>query len=930
MYGCHHTRSLPPFVLAACLVVSFLFNFISCNGNGGGADYEGAVYGAPAESGSGSSSSSSAGTGGGSISAEDMLNLSNAGDTDSIISRLEEPSASSQSEFEPSTIALSASDIGLPAGGYVTLTITGDGIGYAADASASSDGNVYFQIPPIEEGSEITVSVIVKRPSGTVVCAGSKTQTVVGGASHISISLLQGDVWQLPVPLTVNASSTSVIYDVSGAAGQSVTFSVAGLTAPEYGSLSYSWALADGTPAGDGESVTVALDDLLGGAPSSGGSYTPAVTVTATYTDEDGVTSTSSGTGLVTVTVLEIPAFTIEITPPDTGTVAHAGGPGYDVGDLSQPFTYKAVPVSGAFPEGTVFTWSRDGGATSLSESSGTLSASPADWGCASWATVSTVEYDMTCRAENPRALGSPQSAGPVNLKLYKALSPPLLEVSSNGTAVAGAEATYIAVSNTDMSKTTLSLGISNSADMPAGTTLVYTVNGMDINGTPGSQSITRLGSVGYSALPESVIISCTAKCPGYDDVAGDPVTVYFLPRIPPFEVTLDISIPPATAVADGSGGSVKVHYLSATHLPTETDTLGTGLFTFSATPVAVPAGTTADDFAASGYSYDWTVDGVSLGTDFDDGTVDLHLPNLGITDIASMPTVRTNYTIGCKVSRADSGEELEETYTLILEPKLHTVCFMSNSSTVAATLPVLDGSSIWDGTKADGKSLWDDSKASPPVISSTNGVFDGWYTDDTLTTPFFLGAAVTADADAYARWQTVDVEKRNPDPPDFINTSGRDITYLFEVKDQDYERDLYSWSTAIKILNSTHGTTSTVYMDIQGDNKSIASNHGGIKICGPEGVSDVGGKVKLIFTTSSSGTLTLGFHDYGTHGNIQAERVEDCIITVDPSCTASNMKSVRQSSGAEFSYSSFASFLSAAQANTDNDVLFVFTIRRN
>lgn len=909
------------------------FCLASCNGNGGSSDAVGEVY--VLDVGSSISSPSTSQSGGSTttatpITADDILTLSNSNQSDSIASLIMAPGDEPEDVLPTtSTIALSASDIGLPAGGYVTLTIIGRGIGYAADAYASSDGNVYFQIPQIAEGSEITVGVIVKRPDGRVVCAGSKTQTVIGGASHISISLLQGDVWHLPDPLTVSASSTSITYDVSGAAGQSVTFSVAGLTAPEYGSLSYSWALADGTPAGDGESVTVALDDLLGGAPSSGGSYTPAVTVTATYTDEDGAASTSSGTGLVAVTVLEIPAFTIEITPPDTGNVAHSGGPGYDVGDLSQPFTYKAVPVSGAFPEGTVFTWSRDGGATSLSESSGTLSASPADWGCASWATVSSVEYDMTCRAENPRALGSPQSASPVSLKLYKALPPPLLEVSSNGTAVAGAEATYIAVSNSDMSKTSLTLGISNSAAMPAGTTLVYTVNGMDINGTPGSQSITRLGSVGYSALPESVIISCTAKCPGYDDVAGDPVTVYFLPRIPPFEVTLDLSIPASTSVAEASG-PVKVHYLSATHLPTTTDTRGTGLFTFSATPVAVPAGTTADSFAASGYSYDWTVDGVSLGTDFDDGTVDLHLPNLGITDIASMPTVRTNYTIGCKVSRTDTGEELEETYTLILEPKLHTVYFMSNSSNVAATLPVLDGSSVWDGTDADGKCVWDDSKASPPVISSTNGVFDGWYTDDTLTTPFFLGAAVTADADAYARWQTVDVEKRNPDPPDFINTSGRDITYLFEVKDQDYERDLYSWSTAIKILNSTHGTTSTVYMDIQGDNKSIASNHGGIKICGPEGVSDVGGKVKLIFTTSSSGTLTLGFHDYGTHGNIQAERVEDCIITVDPNCTASNMKSVSQSSGAEVSYPSFASFLSAAQANTDNDVLFVFTIRRN
>ncbi len=916
-----------------------MFSFIlilaclaSCNGNGGSADAAGEVYVLDVGTSSSSPSPSQpdgSTTAASPVTADDILILSNSNQSDSIAGLISAPTDEPESALPTtSTIALSASDIGLPAGGYVTLTIIGNGIGYAADAYASSDGNVYFQIPQIAEGSEITVGVIVKRPSGTVVCAGSKTQTVIGGASHISISLLQGDVWQLPSLLTVNASSTSVTYDVSGAAGQSVTFSVAGLTAPEYGSLSYSWALADGTPAGDGESVTVALDDLLGGTPSSGGSYTPAVTVTATYTDEDGAASTSSGTGLVAVTVLEIPAFTIEITPPDTGTVAHTGGPGYDVGDLSQPFTYKAVPVSGTYPEGTVFTWSRDGGATSLSESSGTLSASPADWGCASWATVSSVEYDMTCRAENSRALGSPQSASPVNLKLFKSLPPPLLEVSSNGTVVAGAEATYIAVSNSDMSKTTLSLGISNSAAMPAGATLVYTVNGTNINGMPGSQSITRLGNVGYSTLPESVTITCTAKCSGYDDLAGDPVTVYFLPRIPPFKVTLDSASPTATSVSTSSG-PVDVHYLSATHLPTETDSLGSANFTFTVSPIAVPTGTAADSFAASGYSYDWTVDGTSLGAAYSSmDTVTLHLPDLGITDIASVPKVRTDYTIGCTISRTDTGESVDATtaYTLTLEPLLRMVLFWRNSSTSVGYLPVLDGSSIWDGTSSDGKSLWDDSKASPPVIRYSgmgSAVFDGWYTDDTLTTPFLLGAAITADADAYARWKTVGVEKRNPSPPDFIDEAGGDHSYLFDMEDFTYSAG--TWSSAIKIKNSVTDSTTTVYMDIRGTNKSIGGNHGGLKFFGDEtdGSTD-GGTINVIFSTSTTGTLELGFQD-GTHGNIESlpSVTEKISISVDPNCTVSEMKV----GGA--TYSDWDSFITKARENTSVGTNASFRITR-
>ncbi len=800
------------------LMFSFLllpFCLASCNGNGGSADSAGEVYvladaGVPAQD--SSSSASQAEKNGRTITADDILTLSNSDQSDSIANIISAPKDDPESVLPGTcTITLSASDIGLPDGGSVTLTIIGDGIAYTADATDSSDGNVCFEIPQIEEGATVTVSVIVKRASGTVVCAGSKTQTVNGGASHISISLLQDDVWRLPDPLTVSASPTSITYDMTGSSSQSVAFSVAGLMPLETGSLSFSWALADGTPLGSGDSVSVDLDTLLGGRPTCGGSYTPAVTVSATYIDEDGITSTSSGTGLANIEV-----------PP---------------------------------------------------------------------------------------------------------LPKPLLDILSNGPAVTGAENTYIAASNTDMSKTTLSLGISNSADMPAGTTLVYTVNGMDINGTPGSQSITRLGSVGYSALPESVIISCTAHCPGYDDVAGDPVTVYFLPRIPPFEVTLEIGIPASTAVADGSGGSVKVHYLSASHLPTTTDTLGSALFTFSASPVAVPAGTTADDFAASGYSYDWTVDGVSLGTDFDDGTVDLHLPNLGITDIASMPTVRTNYTIGCKVSRADTGENVEKTYALTLEPKLHTVCFMSNSSTVAATLPVLDGSSVWDGTDADGKCVWDDSKASPPVIRhpGTPAFFDGWYTDDSLTTPFSLGAAITADADAYARWQGVYEEKRNPSPPDFIDfidEDGSGHSYLFDMEDFTYSAG--TWSSAIKLKNSFTDSTTTVYMDIRGTNKSIGYNHGGIKFFGDEtsGSTD-GGTINVIFSTSTTGTLELGFRD-GTHGNIECVFNVEGNISVDPNCTVSEMKV------GSTEYPDWDSFITEARANRSANTNASFRITRN
>ena len=79
-------------------------------------------------------------------------------------------------------------DIGLPDGGTVTLTITGD-VEYDETATVSEDGKVHFRVPPILTGSTITVSITIKDETGAVVSTGSKEQTLSGSSLNIAVDL---------------------------------------------------------------------------------------------------------------------------------------------------------------------------------------------------------------------------------------------------------------------------------------------------------------------------------------------------------------------------------------------------------------------------------------------------------------------------------------------------------------------------------------------------------------------------------------------------------------------------------------------------------------------------------------------------------------------------------------------------------------------
>ena len=211
------------------------------------------------------------------------------------------------------------------------------------------------------------------------------------------------------------------------------------------------------------------------------------------------------------------------------------------------------------------------------------------------------------------------------------------------------------------------------------------------------------------------------------------------------------------------------------------------------------------------------------------------------------------------------------------------------------------------------------------PGPVKTNCVFWGWYTDAGCTTAFDF-SSITGDAIAYAKWLAVDatiptVITSGDGLAAYVNTDGN--KYLLSLQDFNYTAGL--WESATKFVNNNAGSTTDMYIDIQGTNKFIGGNHGGLKFVNIYSGWDtsLGGTINVTFCTASSGTLELGFQYSGTNGCIQINSVT-VNFSVASGCTVSEMKI------GDTEYSNFDSFIRDAQANTDSSKHATFKITRN
>lgn len=213
------------------------------------------------------------------------------------------------------------------------------------------------------------------------------------------------------------------------------------------------------------------------------------------------------------------------------------------------------------------------------------------------------------------------------------------------------------------------------------------------------------------------------------------------------------------------------------------------------------------------------------------------------------------------------------------------------------------------------------------PGPTKADCVFLGWYTAPGGSTRFDF-SSIMASATAYAKWLPVDDTIAASTTPSgycldyFEGSSGG--THVLAL--QGFQKTA-SWSSSVtKFVNSSSGTTTTIYMDIQGMNKLIGDNHGGLKFTNtntwPPSSPDAG-HFEVIFTTSSSGTIELGFQTAGTGGCIQVQNVT-ANFSVASGCTVSEMKV------GSTTCTDWDAFIAAAQTNTSASANASFRITRD
>lgn len=447
-----------------------------------------------------------------------------------------------------------------------------------------------------------------------------------------------------------------------------MTFSVAGLSAPPSGSISYEWSLPTGAPLGSGDSITLDLKNDLLGTPPAGGLYNCGITVTATYTDEEGAVTTASGTGVVAVTVLEIPTFTIEVTIP-AGVTAHKNAAdtvvadSYDIVDFTKTFTFTATATAGtgypagAFPAGTEFEWGKSCDGTTGPVTT-TAEHKPASFDVApspdlspmyaAWYASDTPPktFYVSCSATNGKAINSPKNAdSSKTVKLYKPKLPkPEIDYSCIADARDSTEATETTPASctyyqrNEATDPTFTLGVRNGSDMPAGTkwklnigngSFIGTVSGFDSSAN--TDIGTQLSSIDLAQLADSAsplpattrAITVVVEHPSYESNESDPMTFTVYPPYFPAINSFETHVTCSSWTANYGGGSYQVSPITA----------------FTAGITVGPGG---GPDAASGAKFEWyaNVGGVStlVRTTSSPDDVTFTMADLDI-DVASLPT---------------------------------------------------------------------------------------------------------------------------------------------------------------------------------------------------------------------------------------------------------------------------------------------------
>ncbi len=542
--------------------------FLSCNGNGGSHDGGGAVY-TPGEGGGNSGTADA--TGGDSrnqFTAGELLKYSNTGEIDRVV----ELFSTNQAMAETQTIVLHANDIGLPAGGTATLTISG-GVSFSGTVRAAADGSVTFVIPATPSGITITVALSVANASGTVLYSGSSQETLSDDWLDINLPLYRL-FWTLPASISLTASPDGFAYD-STKLSETTTLSISGLEdAPAGTALSYAWEL-DSSPLSDsGPSITRSWNELIGPAAPTV-EQTRTFTVTVSYTDIAGEAKTASAsTDVIIGPPVTIPAFTVQIIANSKNGENSSGTDYAFYSTYGGSFTFKVVEAESFFPAGTSFSWSisRTGGSTYTAEGMNVTKTLEA---LGLTTAGVTADWTVTCTASNARA-AAPVTGGGDSSMSGRALVLPSITLiqTSSITGCAPADNTSFsgdtyAFANASSGSFTLTAVTSGTAVTGMKYSWSITGSSFSYDSTTGNTCTVSLsdltGFAGHKNSAGSWTVTCELTYTGLSSVSQTTTLSAFLLVIPEF--TVSVSAGSGLNEASGSTATSRVFLVGTTDL---------------------------------------------------------------------------------------------------------------------------------------------------------------------------------------------------------------------------------------------------------------------------------------------------------------------------------------------------------------------------
>ncbi len=536
----HNYNRLFCIIRSLFLTLSAVILLAACRGNGGSADSGGPTY-VPGGGSGGSSGGNTTGDSTNSFTAQDLLNLSNAGSVDRMIELFQTNAGS-----ESCTVVISAAALGLPAGGSVTLTITGAGISYTADATADADGNVYFEVPLLESKTTVTVELIVRDVNGTALYAGSEEQEV-DSTGNLHVGLVR-QFWTLPASISLTASPDGFAYD-STKLDETTTLSISGLEdAPAGAVFTYEWEL-DSSPLSDsGSSLTRTWSELIGPAAPSV-DLTKTFTVTVSYTDSAGETRTvSASTSVIIGPPVTIPAFTVQIVANSTNSENSSGTNYAFYSTYGGSFTFKVVEPESFFPAGTSFSWSiTKSGATSPVTATGMNVTKTLEALGLTTAGVSA-SWTVTCTASNARAAASVTGGGDSAMS-GRALKLPKfhLNVSATGSNAANNTDSSYAFIGASGEKFTVTPELDSGETAVTGMKYYWTVAGTSISNAEGASGdghidvdVSALSGISgkTSVSPGKWKVDCSLKYTGLSNESASTSLSAFMLKIPDFTIS--------------------------------------------------------------------------------------------------------------------------------------------------------------------------------------------------------------------------------------------------------------------------------------------------------------------------------------------------------------------------------------------------------